>query len=506
MATADAAPQGTLPPPQLYHRAQPPASAYSSKLPANTACSDRPSRRKPFAQWVKNLTNLKSRGHDPQEKTNSKNGEKTRGRRLGPSKTNKNGHELNNPYPQSGVQPQRRQSPVSSLNGPLSGVTSTSRIRGNGQSEDSLSGSAYQDREARSITNRSGAPTLATNAETIDSDAGHSKAPTTNTQFGALSDGAGHDSTFSSPAQSQHSLTTTLTTIQSTSATNALNPPSGANATATHHGSLNNPSPVMFSHQYPVTPAQPTPNTISAIPRYVVEQPRTYDRATANGLLTDNASILTLASSSKRRRRSYESQTDASVRALAPSSVFGGSRESLPLSVLSGNPDRDNFAYASQSRRSIGGIGPTERASIYSGTSGVAAPALASGRNSYYSHSHKLGKDITDAKSLRSITNIDGHSQYDTKSINADARSLADVASLKNYEGSTRSGALGHGRQDSIPGSSYSPAATTSPGYLRQLAPGAAVSRRSSEYRDPEEGAEAKNGPDQDTSTDETNH
>lgn len=61
--------------------------------------------------------------------------------------------------------------------------------------------------------------------------------------------------------------------------------------------------------------------------------------------------------------------TDASVRALAPSSLFGGSRESLPLSVLSSNVD-------------IGPAALRERASIYSAT-GV-APALTSERNSFY--------------------------------------------------------------------------------------------------------------------------
>ena len=61
--------------------------------------------------------------------------------------------------------------------------------------------------------------------------------------------------------------------------------------------------------------------------------------------------------------------TDASVRALAPSSLFGGSRESLPLSVLSSNVE-------------IGPAALRERASIYSAT-GV-APALTSERNSFY--------------------------------------------------------------------------------------------------------------------------
>lgn len=71
--------------------------------------------------------------------------------------------------------------------------------------------------------------------------------------------------------------------------------------------------------------------------------------------------------------------TDASVRALAPSSLFGGSRESLPLSVLSSNIDTGLTVAPHQARASVVG-GPNERASIYSAT-GI-APALPSERNS----------------------------------------------------------------------------------------------------------------------------
>ena len=74
-----------------------------------------------------------------------------------------------------------------------------------------------------------------------------------------------------------------------------------------------------------------------AIPAHLAPHahPTTYQSATANNVLSDDASILTLASSSKRRRRNSV-DTNASMRALAPASMFGGSRESLPLSVLSG--------------------------------------------------------------------------------------------------------------------------------------------------------------------------
>jgi hypothetical protein len=110
--------------------------------------------------------------------------------------------------------------------------------------------------------------------------------------------------------------------------------------------------------------------------------------------------------------------TDASVRALAPSSLFGGSRESLPLSVLSANIDPATST-PHQPRPSVGGL--NERASIYSAT-GV-APALPSERNSYYA-----GK----------------------QSIAADG-------------GSVKSGLLGHGRNDSISGSIGGVAAPNSP-------------------------------------------
>lgn len=114
--------------------------------------------------------------------------------------------------------------------------------------------------------------------------------------------------------------------------------------------------------------------------------------------------------------------TDASVRALAPSSLFGGSRESLPLSVLSSNIDPSNAVTPTglhQARASMGG--PGERASLYSAT-GV-APALPSERNSFYA-----GKQ-----------NIVGDG------------------------GSVKSGFLGHSRNDSINGSIVGMASTSSP-------------------------------------------
>lgn len=444
---------------------------FNSNRNADIKLPDSGSKRKPFSNWVKKIANFK--GGDQQRSNGKKGGIPLTSSKHKKSNTD-NGTFKNNPYPESGPLKQRDHSPVSTTNG-----FSTPVSRPQNDSFTSLPISAMQERETQSNSNRSGAPTLATNAGTIHSDAGQSRAATSTTRGGALSthDGAGAGSTFSSPNGSEHSLTTTLTTIQSQSPGNALGAGASGHPNDHHHGSLNNPNPnVMFSHQYPTSPA-PSHMTASAIPRHITESvPNTYNAATANNLLSDNASILTLASSSKRRRRSMDME-NASVRALAPSSVWGGSRESLPLSVLSGHTDGPMSAglYSPPgSRPSISGIASAERASLYS----FAAPAIASERNSYYAASHKP-KDLADAKSLRSITNIDARSQYDAKSIN-DAKSM-DVASLRNYEGSTRSGAVGHSRNDSIPGSIGSPLA--SPG-LRQPNMTGALSRRSSEWQE----------------------
>lgn len=162
-------------------------------------------------------------------------------------------------------------------------------------------------------------------------------------------------STYSSPTPSVRSLTTTLTTIQSTAPGSLLH--TNYNPHPSHHHNPHGP-PVLFQHQFPSTPnahGQPaSPGPIAHLNGNSLH-PLNYNTATANNLLTDNASIITLASSSKRRRR-HSLDTDASVRALAPSSLWGGSRESLPLSVLSGNFDVG---------RSVAG----ERASLYGSTS-----------------------------------------------------------------------------------------------------------------------------------------
>jgi hypothetical protein len=273
-------------------------------------------------------------------------------------------------------------------------------------------------------------------------------------------DGAGAGSNFSSPNHSVRSLATTLTTIQSQG--NAIGI---ANSQSTHHNQQSQPNGTMFH--------QPFSGAASAIPRHLQgdpNSPNTYNSATTNNLSSDNASILTLASSSKQRRRSMD--TDASVRAMAPNSVWGGSRESLPLSVLSANIETGRPPLGSMPSASA------ERASVYSSSglgnirdsTGINSLALASERNSYYA------KQAVDARSLRSINIL----KDDSRSINREI----DVASIRSLAPSeARIG--GHSRNDSIPGSiATSPLA--SPALLRQSSTagaGPSLSRRGSDWR-----------------------
>lgn len=322
---------------------------------------DRHKGRRPFATWMKRLASLKTSASTPHS---PKKSQSRKARQL-------NGK--NNPYPESGYITTRPTAP-STISGRASSFTPASvtsgRVNSFGSYEDSI-GSPH----APMRSNKSTAPTLATNPETIHSETGFSRAGTTYTDgiYGGRA-----NSTFSSPRASQESLTTTLTTIQST-AHSAMLPT---------HPPLATQSPINFSHEYPVSPPA------SAVPSHLQpSQPGTYMAATANGLLSDDASLLTLASSSKRRRRN-SLDTNASVRAIAPSSVWGNSRESLPLSVLSANIDREGsvvgaaassaFGPVPAGRPSISGLASAERASVYSNRD-VGAPALVSERNSYYS-------------------------------------------------------------------------------------------------------------------------
>jgi len=300
-------------------------------------------------------------------------------------------------------------------------------------------------------SSRSAAPTLDTNPETIHSEAGLSKDGTSNTVGGGpSSNSGGGNSIFSSSNQSARSLSTTLTTIQSTAPSTLLNhtqhPGTSPQAGMHHHNLQNSHSQAStyFSHQYPTTPASAIPSHLN--PQHVAaagHHPTTYRSATANNLLTDNASILTLASSSNRRQRRNSLDTNASMRAIAPSSAWGGSRESLPLSVFSPGPAESSphqtppttataggvgggIYQFQQQRPSIGGLASAERASVYS-SSGIAAPVLSSERNSTYTGRSVGVGGGQDGSSLKAGHGVDGSSM--------------------------KSGLLQHGRNDSTTGS-----------------------------------------------------
>ncbi|AEO62018.1 hypothetical protein MYCTH_2312904 [Thermothelomyces thermophilus ATCC 42464] len=367
--------------------------------------SGRLGRRRPFSALMKKLANLKA--------TSSGDGG-----RLSGSKRNGAKKPQNNPYPQSGriaVGISPRPSHYSVSSGPSRRLTSVSSL----DRSDSVR-SDSDDQPPPTTGARSMAPTVSMEHETVrsilaPSHGDSSLAGTSRTANGRR----GGDSTFSSPAPSVRSLTTTLTTIQ----TIAPNPGGTNNqATTNHHSHSSNSQVIHFNQPFPST------SPASAIPAHLATT--TYASATANNLLTDNASILTLASSSKRRRRrSFD--TDASVRALAPSSLWGGSRESLPLSVLSATMDGAAAAAAAAAgngpptpglHRGAGsgvmGGGANERTSIYSAT-GILGTA-ASERNSLYA---KPGLGTGNG-------GVGG----------------GDAASV-------RSGLMGHGRADSVAGS-----------------------------------------------------
>lgn len=318
------------------------------------------------------------------------------------SKGKKSNTAKNNPYQLSGPSAHPGDDHPS-FSPPLS--LSRSQLSSPAHSKESIHVS-HNEQNIGGVNAVSRAPTLSTTGDTAISDAAGSKAGTSATA--ARTEGGGN-STFSSPAPSVRSMTTTLTTVQSTAG------PAQTNAGPIHTG--NQPittnsthASSHFSHQFPTSP--PATSVLGHLAPHV--HPTTYTSATANNVLTDDASILTLASSSKRRRRN-SADTNASMRALAPASMFGGSRESLPLSVLSGIVDPSTSsvhnAPAVLSRPSLGGLASAERTSLYS-SSGV-APALSSDRNSYYA-----GKQATgDGASVRSGLPTHGRNDSITNSI-----------------------------------------------------------------------------------------
>lgn len=334
--------------------------------------ADRHGRRRPFSNWMKRLTNLKNSSTNPVSSSGKRNG------LHAPSKSKKN-NTLNNPYPLSGT---INGTDGQQANGHLSiSEPANSERRSHvSRSEPSFSESGYEQQVPPTGGTKSTAPTLSTNADTTTSDTAQSKAGTNATATGGVSyhhDG-GEGSTFSSPAPSVRSLTTTLTTVQSTAASNQLYGVNnqhahtgGTHYTSTPQSATSQQTGVQFTHQFPTSPAP-------ALPSHLNPHPTTYTTATANNLLTDNASVLTLASSSKRRRRN-SLDTNASVRALAPSSIFSGSRESLPLSILSGNN-------AGNANAGTTGAGEASSASLTNSGGVLSRSGIASGeRLSMYS-------------------------------------------------------------------------------------------------------------------------
>lgn len=367
---------------------------------------DRVGRRRPFSTFMRKLANLKA--------TSSNDGN-----RVGNAKrshtTPKKGHSKNNnPYPLSG----RIGTSAGAHNSRHSFSTARSTRRSSTISQDRAVSfnSSVDDRPPPTAGARS-ADLEGSRSITARSHGASSLAGTSRTAQGGVESRRGGDSTFSSPAPSVRSLTTTLTTIQSM-APNGVALANNANGNNGHHANPSNSQTIQFNQPFP------TANPPSAIPPHLTPvgtpgHPTTYSAATANNLLTDNASILTLASSSKnRRRRSID--TDASVRALAPSSLFGGSRESLPLSVLSATID---------------GAGGPSTPGLHRGAT-TAAAAAANERNSIYSTTGILASER--------------NSLYTKQSIGGPA----GVGGGGGGDGSSvRSGLLGHGRADSVSGS-----------------------------------------------------
>ncbi|KAI1388595.1 uncharacterized protein F4822DRAFT_403302 [Hypoxylon trugodes] len=374
---------------------------------STTDRQERSGRRRPFTTWVKKLANFKTGSAEGGRNAHSKRDAVPKGSKKRPSKNN-------NPYPQSGrigSSSPAHQSDPSFSTSHSARLSDPSIVRRSHSSvRTSADGTAPPTAGGMSV-----APTMSTDYETshsihAPSHMASSVAGTSRTANGGLDSRKGGDSTFSSPAPSVRSLTTTLTTIQSMGPNGAVNIPQPHGGHSSNQG---NYQTIQFSQPFPSS------SPASALPPYLTPHagtghPTTYNTATANNLLTDNASILTLASSSKhRRRRSMD--TDASVRALAPSSLWGGSRESLPLSVLSANVDG-----SSSNRNEL------QAPSLHQSTSRIAT-----------------GGERT---SIYSTTGMSGEQRNSLYAAKQQGLSAGDGASI-------RSGLLGHGRADSITGS-----------------------------------------------------
>lgn len=294
-------------------------------------------RGKPFTNWVKRLNQKMKR---------------TKG--------------LNNPYPQSGhvssKHPQRmHESQPQSIDYPHSNNPDADDGQRSNLPEPSLvihsaeelsnrqsMISASSDRALADVDDTDGC--VRTPAGTAASYGGTSLAGTMIT----ATDPRRPNSTFSSPAPSARSVATTLSTIQTQMVNGGL-PGAATNGTnANTNDSTAQASSSRANHQTDSVQYSQPQALVAAVDRRTAYRPATYSAIIANNLLSDNISILTLASSTqRRRRRSWDTDFDhASVRALPPSQ-FGGSRESLPLSVLSANLDGQPTSPGLNTARSI---------------------------------------------------------------------------------------------------------------------------------------------------------
>lgn len=377
--------------------------------------TDRNGRRHPFSSWMKRLANLKNSSDLGSNRWSNKRHTGTK---------DKKGSAKNNPYPLSGI-PTNAGRHNRGYDSSIQESVDRDGERSHSQSAPSLACSGSEN-QAPGVVTKSTAPTVSTNGgETAISEAAYSKAGTMATAGGGISSTAGDEgSTFSSPAHSVRSLTTTLTTVQSAAPSAQLYNVQNYHGNQ-HANSMQNTAnqQVQFSHPFPPSPA-------SAVPPHLAPHGHsvTYNTATANNILTDNASILTLASSSKRRRRN-SLDTNASVRALAPSSIFGGSRESLPLSVLSGNVAEPSNASTFNapgvlSRPSMVGLASAERISVYS--SSGAAP-LSGDRERGSFQGTKQSSRAEDGVSIRS--GAQSHSRNDSNAASVSGSMASPLAS-----------------------------------------------------------------------------
>ncbi|KFY33128.1 hypothetical protein V495_08406, partial [Pseudogymnoascus sp. VKM F-4514 (FW-929)] len=198
---------------------------------------DRQGRRRPFASWMKKLANFKNT-------SSSDANDNSNGKRNGYALKTQSKKKNNGPYIASPANGRHSLSTIPTRR--------TASASSNGNGEPSF-GSSIDDLPSHTLGYRSNAPTVSTERDAARSIAAQSHAASsaegTTPTIGGPSMSRGADSTFSSPAPSLRSLTTTLTTVHSTGA--ALGGP-----TQPHHhsGPSQSTNPTHFTHQFPTSP------------------------------------------------------------------------------------------------------------------------------------------------------------------------------------------------------------------------------------------------------------